>query len=42
MLRRGGDAARAREAYGAALDLTQNSVARNFIRERIVGLGAEG
>jgi RNA polymerase sigma-70 factor (ECF subfamily) len=42
MLRRSGDAERAREAYGAALEHMQNSVERKFIRERMDGLGAEG
>jgi RNA polymerase sigma-70 factor, ECF subfamily len=39
MLRRSGDADRAREAYGAALDLTHNEVERAFIRGRIRDLG---
>lgn len=42
MLWRGGDLALAREAYAAALERTQNSVERKFIRERMSSLGAEG
>jgi RNA polymerase sigma-70 factor (ECF subfamily) len=39
MLRRTGQIDLAREAYGIALDLTQNKVERDFILERIAALG---
>jgi RNA polymerase sigma-70 factor (ECF subfamily) len=40
MLRRTGQAQQARDAYRAALDLTQNSIERDFIIDRIATLGA--
>jgi RNA polymerase sigma-70 factor, ECF subfamily len=40
MLGRSGQAELAREAYRAALELTQNGVERDFILERIAGLAA--
>src|SRR5262249_3086943 len=39
MFRRAGQIELAREAYGVAFDLTQNSVERDFIRDQIVTLG---
>jgi predicted RNA polymerase sigma factor len=40
MLRRCGDVEAAREAYRAALELTHNKVEREFIQQRMEGLGA--
>jgi RNA polymerase sigma-70 factor (ECF subfamily) len=40
MLRRCGDVEAAREAYRAALELTHNKVEREFISQRMEGLGA--